>query len=280
MSSTTSEVSAFASVSGKWKARKTSPGGDSFGDLDGGLDGAVAAGDWDDLAVGDAEPGRVGRVELKTFVGHEGEVVGAPGHRARVVVDESAAGDEHERVVAVGLLARRQVGAGGEAGLPVCGGEAVEVECPRSGLVWRAAGPVDRALAVEPLVGDAAELGRDAGELVHRCVGRRAAEVAAERRCNSVDDLEVGAGVAGRRRAGRTRWKRRSKLTKVPSFSKNGAAGSTTCAHSAVRERKRSCEITSSQASSAASTRFVSGSVWAMSSPITQSAFSRRRAWR
>ena len=55
--------------------------------------------------------------------------------------------------------------------------------------------------------------------------------------------------------AGRTRWKRRSKLTKVPSFSRKDAAGSTTSARSAVRDRNSSWQTTSSQASSAACTR-------------------------
>ena len=99
--------------------------------------------------------------------------------------------------------------------------------------------------------------------------GVRAAEVGAQRRAPPLDDLEVRAGVPRRLSAGRTRWKRRSKLTNVPSFSKNEAAGSTTSARSAVRERKISWLITSSQAASAARTCPVSGSVCEMSSPST-----------
>ena len=61
----------------------------------------------------------------------------------------------------------------------------------------------------------------------------------------------------------------------MPSFSRKDAAGSTTSARAAVRDRKSSEQTTSSQRASASSTRVRSGSVCATSSPITHSARSR-----
>ena len=59
----------------------------------------------------------------------------------------------------------------------------------------------------------------------------------------------------------------RSALVKVPSFSKNEAPGKNTWANLAVSLRKISCTTKHSMARSAASTCWVLGSDWAISSP-------------
>ena len=68
---------------------------------------------------------------------------------------------------------------------------------------------------------------------------------------------------------GRTRFRRRSALVKVPSFSRKEVPGRKTWAKRAVSLRKRSWTTTSSIERSAASTCWVLGSDWAMSSPWT-----------
>ena len=65
----------------------------------------------------------------------------------------------------------------------------------------------------------------------------------------------------------RTRPMRRSAFTNVPSFSRNDVPGRNTCANLAVSFRNRSWTITHSKLLSAASTCWVLGSDWAMSSP-------------
>ena len=66
---------------------------------------------------------------------------------------------------------------------------------------------------------------------------------------------------------GRTRLIRRSALVKVPSFSRKDVPGRKTWAKRAVSLRNRSWTTTRSIARSAASTCWVLGSDWAMSSP-------------
>ena len=68
---------------------------------------------------------------------------------------------------------------------------------------------------------------------------------------------------------GRTRLIRRSALVNVPSFSRNEVPGRKTWANRAVSLRKRSWTTTRSIDRSAASTCWVLGSDWAMSSPCT-----------
>ncbi len=70
-------------------------------------------------------------------------------------------------------------------------------------------------------------------------------------------------------KTGRTRLIRRSALVNVPSFSRKDVPGRKTCANRAVSLRKRSCTTTRSMARRAASTCWVLGSDWAMSSPWT-----------
>ncbi|MNR27159.1 hypothetical protein D3C85_1444180 [compost metagenome] len=70
----------------------------------------------------------------------------------------------------------------------------------------------------------------------------------------------------------RTRLMRRSALVKVPFFSRKDDPGSSTWANLAVSLRKMSCTIRHSRDFSAASTCWVLGSDWAMSSPWTYSA--------
>ena len=60
---------------------------------------------------------------------------------------------------------------------------------------------------------------------------------------------------------------RRSALVKVPSFSRNEEPGRKTWAYLAVSFRNRSWMTTHSMARSPAVTCWVSGSLWAMSSP-------------
>ena len=88
--------------------------------------------------------------------------------------------------------------------------------------------------------------------------------------CSTAKSVRTPAGGAT---AALTRWKRRSKLTNVPSFSSQAATGKTTSAAAAVGERNRSLQITSGQAARAARTEALSGSVASTSSPITHSAF-------
>ena len=67
----------------------------------------------------------------------------------------------------------------------------------------------------------------------------------------------------------RTRWTRRSELVKVPSFSANEAAGSTTSASSAVSCRKMSCTTRKSSRSKASRACARFGSVSSGFSPTT-----------
>ena len=79
-------------------------------DAGAGLDRAAGRRDADQVALGDAERGGVGGVELDPHVGRGGvELRGAAGLGAGVELVDGPAGGEQQRVLVVGHLRRRLV---------------------------------------------------------------------------------------------------------------------------------------------------------------------------
>ena len=107
-------ISRFVRVSGKWNVVKTWPGSirsvTCAVDLDAARRGCAPR----RVAVGDPQARGVVGVDLEAVAVDELEVAGAAGHRAGVVVLQPPAGDEDQRELLVGRVARRLVGQRGE----------------------------------------------------------------------------------------------------------------------------------------------------------------------
>ena len=135
-----------------------------------GLEGAAARRHAHPVAVGDAEGGGVGIVQLdERAAGQRAQALGAPGHRACVVLGEHAARHHGQRVFLVGKLRRGTVVRRGERTHPLR--ELVPVQDGRAGMPRVRARPLKappgHLVAVEAHMAHAAVRRRDRGYLVH-----------------------------------------------------------------------------------------------------------------
>ncbi len=232
---------------------KTRPGGDVAVAARLELDRAAPGGDADAIAGGDAEPAQFGGSEAATASGSRFvEHARAPGHRAGVPVLEQPAGGQHHRVFVIGLLGGRHDRGGDQPAAPGGGREPVAEDDVVPGLGLGVAGIGHRALALEPLPGDARSATASPASSRRR---RRADACSSSRgRCGAAISWMIHQSCRaspGSGSAARPICTRRSVLVKVPSFSGKAEAGNTTSAYYAVSVRKMSCTTRCSSLASA-----------------------------
>ena len=170
------------------------PGGDTLGQQGLGLDDAAAGRHLDQFAVFDAQPAGIVGVHLDVAAGVQfRQAVALAGHRGGVEVVQDAAGGEDEGIVVVGQFDRFLERRGVEAAEAAA--EAPLVEIGRAGMLGVGTRPLEPTV-LEPLVGDAAVDGSEAGHLVHYLGWVVVVHGVAHAGGEVGDDLPVGPGLA------------------------------------------------------------------------------------
>ena len=228
----TRRVSSFTAASGKWNAKNTWPGNTSS---------VKCTPTWIRPPAArrpqcrpEHQPSGVSQMQVQALGGQQHQIGRTPRHCARVVMLQPTAGHQDHGVPRIRLLARRQIWPGTQRRPAVRRLEPVEVERGLARIVYGAAGPMQCAFGLEPAVAHTPNSGATAAHSASAAAGSGQWRSAPRLEATALRMSKSVRACGGGGNAGRTRWKRRSKLTNVPSFSRNEAAGSTTSASSAV----------------------------------------------